>query len=145
MSGKLTLELVTPERLALSEAADFVVLPALDGEMGVLPGHEAYLVQLKPGEIRVTVGDEHRSFAVSGGFAEVYRDKVAVFAETAEMAEDIDVERARQALERAKSESHQHRRDPMSLVEAESAMRRAEVRLRVADLKLRPLSKRRRR
>jgi F-type H+-transporting ATPase subunit epsilon len=136
MSGRLTLELVTPEKLALSEEADFVALPAFDGEMGVLPGHEAFLVQLKPGEVRVRSGAEERRYAVSGGFAEILNDKVSLFAETAEMSEEIDVERARQALERAKAEAHH--RDPMNLAEAAAAMRRAEVRLRVATLR-RPL------
>ena len=134
MSGRLTLELVTPEKLALSEAADFVVLPAFDGEMGVLPGHEPYLVQLKPGEVRVQSGEERRSYAVSGGFAEILHDKVSVFAETAEMAEEIDIERARQALELAKAEARDKDMGSMTLVEAEAAMRRAEVRLRIASL-----------
>ncbi|MFA5140170.1 MAG: F0F1 ATP synthase subunit epsilon [Elusimicrobiota bacterium] len=132
---KLTLEMVTPERVALSEQVDAVALPAFAGEMGVLPGHEPYLVQLVAGVVRVRSGGSERRFAVSGGFAEVHNDRVEVFAETAEMSDAIDVERARQALERAKAEAKRRDLDSMTLAQAESSMRRAEVRLRVSQLR----------
>lgn len=135
MAGTLTVALVTPEKAALTESADFVALPAWAGEMGVLPGHEPFLVQLRAGEVRVKQAGAQKSFAVSGGFAEVLGDKVSVFAETAEMAEEIDAERARQALERAKSEAGQRALDPMTLAQAEAAMQRAQVRLRVSELR----------
>jgi len=79
----IELELVTPERLAFTEQADFVVLPGLEGEIGVLPGHAPLLTQLAAGELRIQRGDNTELFAVSGGFAEVLRDRVRVFAETA--------------------------------------------------------------
>ena len=135
MAKRLTLELITPERPAFSAEGDFVVLPAWDGEMGVLPGHAPFLVQLKPGEVRFQAGGETKLFAVSGGFAEVCGDKVALFAETAEMAESIDAERARQALERAKKELQGKQLDFMTLAQAEAAMRRAQARLKVAQLR----------
>ena len=135
MAGTLTVELVTPEKVALTESADFIVLPAWEGEMGVLPGHEAFLVQLNAGEVRVKRAGETTSFAVSGGFAEVLHDKVSVFAETAEMASEIDAERALQALEKAKSEALGRALDPLTLAQAEGAMRRAQVRLRIAELR----------
>lgn len=131
----ISLEIVTPERVALQERVDSVALPAFDGEMGVLPGHESYLVQLSVGMVRVRSGDAERRFAVSGGFAEVHGDRVEVFAETAEMADEIDVERARQALERAKGEAKRRDLDSLTLAQAESSMRRAEVRLRVSQLR----------
>ena len=96
---RLTLELVTPEKVAWSAPADFVVLPAFTGEMGVLPGHQPFLVQLSAGEVRVTDKGELKRFAVSGGFAEIKGDTVSLFAETAELAEQIDAARAHQALE----------------------------------------------
>lgn len=136
MAKTLTLEMVTPEKLALRAEAEFVVLPAHQGEMGVLPGHAPYLVMLRPGEIRVTSpGGELAFYAVAGGFAEILHDKVAVFAETAELAEEIDAERARQSLERAKSETRAPGIDPLTLAQAEAAIRRAQVRLRVAELR----------
>ncbi len=128
----LTLEVTTPERVVLEAKADFVVLPAYEGEMGVLPGHAPYLVQLAPGEVRVTETGEVRRFAISGGFAEIKDDKVSLFAETAEMAEQISVERALQALERAKAEAQRKDLDPLTLAAAEAAMRRAQVRLMVS-------------
>lgn len=132
MSDKrLTLELVTPEKVAWSAPADFVVLPAYDGEMGVLPGHQSFLVQLAPGEVRVTVKDEVKHFAVSGGFAEIKNDTVSLFAETAEDAGQIDAERAHQALEKAKAVVHAGL-DPMQLAAMEAAIRRAQVRVRVS-------------
>ena len=132
MSDKhLTLELVTPEKVAWSAPADFVVLPAYNGEMGVLPGHQSFLVQLTAGEVRVTAGGEVRNFAVSGGFAEIKNDTVSLFAETAEDAGQIDAERARQALEKAKAVVHAGL-DPMQLAQMEAAIRRAQVRLRVS-------------
>jgi F-type H+-transporting ATPase subunit epsilon len=128
----LTLELVTPEKVAMQGQADFVVLPAFEGEMGVLPNHEPFLVQLKAGEVRVTENGRVRRFAVSGGFAEIKDNRVSLFAETAEMAEQIDAERAKQALEAAKAEVAKKDLDPLTLAAAEAALRRAQVRLLVA-------------
>lgn len=128
----LTLEMVTPEKVALQGKAAFVVLPAHEGELGVLPGRAPVLVQLREGEVRVTEGGEVRRLAVSGGFAEVRDDKVSIFAETAEDARDIDAERARQAMERAKAEIGRKNLDPVTLAAAEASLKRAQVRLMVA-------------
>jgi F-type H+-transporting ATPase subunit epsilon len=133
MSDKhLTLELVTPEKVAWSAPADFVVLPAAGGEMGVLPGHMPFLVQLAEGEVRVTDHDQVKRFAVSGGFAEIKDNVISLFAETAELSDQINAERARQALERAKAESTKPGLDPLVLAQIEAAIRRAQVRLNVA-------------
>jgi F-type H+-transporting ATPase subunit epsilon len=132
MSDKhLTLELVTPEKVAWSAPADFVVLPSFKGEMGVLPGHQSFLVQLNAGEVRVTANGEVKHFAVSGGFAEIKDDTVSLFAETAEDAGQIDAERARQALEKAKAVIKPGL-DPMQLAAMEAAIRRAQIRVRVS-------------
>lgn len=135
MADVLTLELITPEKVALTEKADSVVLPAFEGEMGVLPGHEPFVVQINPGEVRVELKGEHKSIAVSGGFAEILDNKISIFAETAEMAEEIDEERARQALEQAKERRKQKSADSMTLAQAESALKRAQVRLKVINLR----------
>lgn len=133
MAKTLTLEMTTPEKVASETAAEFVVLPAVKGEMGVLPGHAPFLVQLAEGEVRVTSGGEQKRFAVSGGFAEIRNDKVSLFAETAEMAEAIDEERARQALEKAKAQAVRRDMDPLTLAQAEAALRRAQVRVKIAE------------
>lgn len=131
MAKQITLEMVTPEKVAWSAPADFVVLPAYKGEMGVLPGHAPFVVQLAAGEVRVTAGADVKRFAVSGGFAEVKDDKIALFAETAEMAEQIDVEAARQALEKAKAAATKAM-DPLTLAAVEAQIRAEHVRIRVA-------------
>ncbi len=133
MPKSLTLELITPEKTALSASADFVVLPAREGEMGVLPGHRDYLVELNEGEVRVTHGGEEKVFAISGGFAEIKGDKVSLFAETAEMAGAIDAERAHQALEQAKAVREKKDIDPMTLAGAEASIRRAQARIKIAQ------------
>lgn len=128
----LELELVTPERLVFTEQADFVVLPGLEGEIGVLPGHAPLLTQLTIGKLRIKRGENTELFAVSGGFAEVLRNRVRVFAETAEMQGEIDAERARLAAERA----HKDIRQAASLVDleqAQAALRRALLRLRISE------------
>lgn len=136
MPKTLTVELVTPEKVALTQSADFVALPAFEGEMGILPGHGAFLVQLTAGEVRVRRGTETSSFAVSGGFAEILKNKVSVFAETAEMATEIDAERARQDLESAKAESRSAASgDSMTLAQAAAHLAQAQARVRVAQLR----------
>ncbi len=134
MPGKsLSVELITPEKVALRTSASFVVLPAYEGEMGILPDHAPVLAQLRAGEVRVTQAGEVKYYAVSGGFAEVKDNKVSLFAETAELAEQINAERAAQALERAKAETLRRDVDPMTLAAAEAALRRAQVRLAVSQ------------
>ena len=135
MAKKIQLEMITPEKVALKSAADSVVLPALLGEMGVLPGHEPFLVALEAGEVRVADEGELKCFAIAGGYAEVLKDRVSVFAETAEMASEIDAEAARQQLEKSRAESTARDIDPLTLAAAEAAMRLAQVRLRVAELR----------
>ncbi len=133
MPKTLTLEMITPEKVALQGQADFVVLPAQEGEMGILPGHAPFLVQLKAGEVRVTQNGGLSHFAVSGGFAEIRDDKVSLFAEAAELADQIDAERARQALEKAKAEISRKDIDPLTLAAAEAALRRAQIRLVISE------------
>src|ERR1051325_9104145 len=99
----IPVDIVTPEKVVLQKQVDSIVIPALDGELGILPHHAPLLAQLQPGEIRLKSGETTELFAVSGGFVEVKNNHVSVFAETAEAAQDIDVERAKQAAERAKT------------------------------------------
>ncbi len=98
---KVELRIVTPERLVFSESVDEVVLPGEDGYLGVRPGHAPLLARLQIGEVSFTVGGKQRFMAVSGGYAEILRERVSVLAETAEPAEDIDLERAQRAQQSA--------------------------------------------
>src|SRR5205807_4202646 len=99
----ISVDIVTPERRVLQTQADSVVVPAADGELGILANHTPLVAELKSGQIRMRAGEKTEFFAVSGGFVEVQNNHVVVMAETAEMAHEIDVERARQAAERAKA------------------------------------------
>jgi F-type H+-transporting ATPase subunit epsilon len=138
MGKSLQFEMISPEAPVLATPAEFVVLPALNGEMGVLPDHEPFLVQLREGEVRVTAGGSVKNYAVSGGFAEVRQNKVSLFVETAEMVSAIDAERARQDLEKARAETLKPGLDPLMLAQAEAAMRRAQSRLRISQLRRGP-------
>ena len=93
----LLLEIVTPERLAYSDTVDAVNLPGIEGELGVLPHHAPLVSMLGVGELRIRKGGTEESFAIVGGFLQVRPDKVVVMAETADMASEIDLEKAQEA------------------------------------------------
>src|SRR5574341_1196785 len=101
MAGKILLEVVTPEKLLLSQQVDELIAPGVEGEFGVLPGHTHFLSMLKIGELRYRVGDATSYMSVLWGFAEVTPKKVTILAEIAEKAEDIDVDRAEAAVRKA--------------------------------------------
>ncbi len=97
----LLLEIVTPERLAYSDTVDSVQLPGSQGELGVLPHHAPLISTLGVGELRIRKGGTEESFAIVGGFLQVRPDKVVVMAETADMASEIDLEKAQEARREA--------------------------------------------
>ena len=100
--AKLTIELVTPERHVLAEEdVDVVIAPGNEGELAVLPQHAPLVTELRPGVIVWRRGGEEEILAVSGGFLEVLGDTVTVLADTSERSEDIDLERAQEARDRA--------------------------------------------
>ena len=103
MTQKLILNLITPQKQLLKEAeVDMVVFPAFRGEMGILPGHIPVLVQLTEGSLRYKTGNKEEEFAVMGGFAEVAGNVVNIFAEGADLAEEIDEEAENQKIKKAK-------------------------------------------
>lgn len=97
----LNLEIVTPESILLSAEADYVTLPGELGELGILPGHIPLLTNLQSGILSYIKGGSEEKVAVHYGYAEVCKDKITVLAQTAELKEDIDLERAKKALARA--------------------------------------------
>ena len=133
MASKIRLELVTPERLLVSDEVDEVIAPGYEGEFGVLPEHTQYLAILSAGVLRYRKGDEVRKVAVSGGFAEVTSDQVAVLADVAEKAEEIDVDRARQARSRAEAALQDLSVDDASYRRMSFALQRAIARLSAAE------------
>ena len=100
----IELVVVTPERQLLREGVVEVQLPGADGYLGVLPGHAPLMTELGIGELSYRSANTNHagSMAVIRGFAEVLPERVTVLAEIAERAEEIDVERAKAALERAR-------------------------------------------
>lgn len=97
----LTLEIVTPEARVYSDTIDTVVIPTVDGEIGILPGHIPLLTQVEHGELRVTKGTSVLFLAVGGGFAQISGDKISVLAEHAISEEKIDEKAAELAMQRA--------------------------------------------
>ncbi|PYQ13647.1 MAG: F0F1 ATP synthase subunit epsilon [Acidobacteria bacterium] len=129
---KIQLEIVTPERVVLSEAVDELILPGTQGYLGVRPGHAPLLTTLQVGSILIAKGNEKRFLAVSWGFAEVLPDRVAILAETAERAEEIDLVRAQRARERA--EERLKKPDPNTdFRRAQVALEKALIRIQVAS------------
>ena len=97
----ISLHVVTPERQMLEESVDSIQLPGRDGYLGILPGHAPLITELGYGELTYLVGKEMGHLTVMGGYAEVLGDRVTVLAEVGEKAEEIDVDRAHAAKERA--------------------------------------------
>ena len=129
---QLLLEVVTPDRKVLSTEADVVVLPGVEGQFGVLYGHVPFLSALDIGEMYYRDGGKTEFLSVSGGFAEVTGTKVTIVAESAEIGKEIDIERAKRALERAEKRLAMARTENIDWTRAEAALRRAMMRMKVA-------------
>jgi F-type H+-transporting ATPase subunit epsilon len=140
----LTVEIVTAERALLNETGvDEVIAPGVEGQLAVLPRHAAFMTMLQPGELILKKGGEEIPFAVTGGFFEVLNDRVIVLADAAERAEEIDVERAEAARERARL-ALDRRETVEDMAAVQASLQRAMIRLRVAELRRRRVSQQRR-
>ena len=127
-------EIVSQDRLVFEGDADIVIVPGTLGEMGILPGHAPLLSALDLGVIRVKMGQEEEVFTVTGGFIEVQPDVVTIMADAAENVEEIDVERAQQAMERAQKLLDEHSdADAENYLRIQAALRRSNLRLKTAD------------
>ncbi|NJN17002.1 MAG: F0F1 ATP synthase subunit epsilon [Oscillochloris sp.] len=127
------LEIVTAERVVLTDEVDMISVPTRDGRVGILPRHSLLLTILEPGELDIIKGNERTPFAVSGGFMEVLPTRVTILADTVERADEIDAERA----ERSRAEAEARRRDAQTerdMMMAEFKLRKELVRLQVAQL-----------
>lgn len=129
----LRLDIVTPERLAYSDEVDEVVAPGSQGELGILPHHAPLLTTLGLGELRIRKGGAEESFAIVGGFLQVRPDRAVVMAETADMAADIDLERAQEARREAERVLEAGFVEPSDLATARAALQRALLHIRVAE------------
>ncbi len=130
----MRLDIVTAEKLVYSDEVSSVVVPGAEGQLGILPNHAPLLTSLKPGELKVLKEGEETNIAVSGGFLEVLKNVVTILADTAERAEDIDVERAEAALKRAQEKVNSSESD-LDLERAIRALKRSQARVFVSKRK----------
>jgi len=133
----LLLEIVTPERLAYSDTVDSVQLPGVEGELGVLPHHAPLVSMLGVGELRIRKGGAEESFAIVGGFLQVRPDRVVVLAETADLASDIDLEKAQEARREAERALESGFHEGADLSAARAQLQQALLRIRVAERRYR--------
>jgi len=131
---RLGVRLLTPEGALFDDLAYMVIAPSIEGEVGILPRHTPFIAFLRHGEVRIKLLDDtEQVYATTEGYVSVEEDRVLILTEQAERADEIDVERARAALERADADLAEAGDDDVRRVAAESARRRAENRLRVAE------------
>lgn len=134
MANTFQLEIVTPSRLLVKEAAEEAQIPGVTGYLGILPGHAPLITELGVGEITYKASGATHTLSVAWGFMEVLPDKVTILAEAAERPREIDVERAQKAKDRA--EQRLKSNDvKVDYTRAEDALQRAETRLNVAKEK----------
>ena len=122
----LTLEIVTPEARVYSDTVDSVVIPTVEGEIGVLPGHLPLLSQVADGELRVTKGNATEGLVIGDGFVQIQGDKVSILAEHAIEEKSIDEDAVEKAMERAQlalREAKDSKIDPAEIERLESVVR----------------------
>lgn len=129
--AKLHLEIITPERVVLSDEVDSVTVPAIEGEITVLPSHISLFTRVKPGEMHYLKGKEERFMAVNEGFLEVSSDKVNILTDYAVRSEEVEVAKVEAAKKRAE-EALREKKSSQDLVVAEGELRKAILQLKVA-------------
>ena len=135
MAKTLKVEIASPDRQVYDGEAEMLVAPAAQGELGVLPRHTHLMAALRPGEMRLARGGKVLRYAVSSGFLEVTPQKVLVLADAAEPAGDINAERAKRALERARKRIKEGKGEEVDFGRARLALMRAINRLKIAGRK----------
>jgi F-type H+-transporting ATPase subunit epsilon len=129
----LRVDIVTAEKVVFSEEdVDRLIVPGIEGELGVLPLHAPLLTSIQPGVLRVVKGEEETTMAITGGFIEVRENRITILADAAERGEDIDLARVEEARRRAE-ERLASREATVDMVQAEMALKRALVRLKAAE------------
>ncbi len=131
--GKLLLEIVTPQGLVFSEEVDEVTASGSEGEFGILPGHVPFVTTLKVGILSSKSGSTVKHFFVNWGYAEAGADKVLILADSAEISEEIDLDRAKAAMIRA--EERLKKAADIDFLRAEAALERAVIRIQLTELR----------
>lgn len=129
---KINFKIATPERVVFKNEVDKIILPTVNGEITVLPNHIPLIAILKAGEIKIYNDQETASISVSGGFIEVLSDKVVVLADTAEKAEELDIKRAKQAIDRAKETMKNKKHDAKEFAAVSALLEKELARFKVA-------------
>jgi F-type H+-transporting ATPase subunit epsilon len=131
--AKLTLQVISPEKVIFEQDVDSFVVRAADGDVGIRPGHAPLFTSLQSGVMQVKANGEDTPLAVMGGFLQVQDNRATVLTESAELASTIDAARAKHAKERAEARLME-RSVEVDRVRAEAALERAIVRLRLFEL-----------
>jgi F-type H+-transporting ATPase subunit epsilon len=134
MPDTFQLEIVTPEKMVVRDTAEEMQIPGKNGYLGILPGHAPLITELAVGEITYQASGSVYHLSVAWGFAEVLPDKVTILAETCERPEEINVQRAQEARQRAERRLQSGSSD-IDYTRAKNALERAETRLDVAEKK----------
>jgi F-type H+-transporting ATPase subunit epsilon len=134
MADTFQLEIVTPEKMVVRDVAEEMQIPGKNGYLGVLPGHAPLITELAVGEITYRNANITHHLSVAWGFAEVLPDKVTILAETAERADEVDVNRAQAAKQRAETNLTRAATEE-EFKKVSGDLKRAETRLEVAEKK----------
>jgi F-type H+-transporting ATPase subunit epsilon len=129
---KFKLEIVTPERLMFSDDIDVLTTPTTQGEISIMAHHVPLVTMIAPGEIKIKKNKETSFMTITGGFIQVAMNKVTILADAAERAEEIDIDRAEAARERARKMLAEKHLDSISHADAVAALQRSLLRLKVA-------------
>ena len=133
----LTIEIVTVERVVRTERdVEVLIAPGSEGQLAILPRHAALMTTIEPGILTFRRGGVEEDFVLAGGFMEVRNDRVTILADAAEAAEEIDIERAEAARQRAQERVKQALENPtlgLDLARAQSSLQRSLMRLRAVD------------
>jgi F-type H+-transporting ATPase subunit epsilon len=130
MADKLKLEIVTPDAQAYSDDVDMVTLPGVEGEMGVYPQHVPLVTQIVPGELHIRKDGQDQFLAIGEGFVEITGERVAIMADMAIRAENIDEAKAEEARQRAEARLAEHLDDEETAV-VEAALAHALAQIKV--------------
>lgn len=130
---KFKLDIVTPERLVYSEDVDVVTIPTIEGEIGILANHTPIVSVIASGELKIKKDGEVNYMAITGGFVQFMKNKATILADAAERADEIDIERAEKARERAKKLLSEKQVDKIAQADAIAALQRSLIRIRVAQ------------
>jgi F-type H+-transporting ATPase subunit epsilon len=135
MPSTFYLEVVTQERIFFSGNVEMITVPAVDGSLGILPGHDAMVTVIETGELKFKENGNWKIAAISNGYTEIMPEYVIILADSVEWPEEIDIKRAQEAKERAEERLRQ-KQSQMEYLRSQFAVRRALTRLKVTkDIK----------